>query len=122
MKVHVIRDVLDNQLVDRRGRKMGKADGVVMEVRGDVEPPRLAFIEIGGATLARRLHTRLGKLVARLARRWSVRRGVAVRVPFDKIRKVGIDVKLAVDAEETGALAWEDWIRTRFIERIPWAK
>ncbi|MEH2463692.1 hypothetical protein [Nostoc sp.] len=29
----VIRDVLDNQLVDRNQRKMGKVDGIVMELR-----------------------------------------------------------------------------------------
>jgi hypothetical protein len=33
----VIRDVLDNQIVDRNQRKMGKVDGIVIECR-DGEP------------------------------------------------------------------------------------
>jgi hypothetical protein len=40
----VIRDVLDYQIVDRNQCKMGKVDGIVIELR-DQESPRLAYIE-----------------------------------------------------------------------------
>lgn len=46
----VIRDVLDNQLVDRHQRKMGKVDGIVIELR-EHQPPRLAYLETGATTL-----------------------------------------------------------------------
>jgi hypothetical protein len=59
----LIRDVLDNQLVDRNGRKMGKVDGIAIELREN-KPPRLAYIETGAPTLARRLHPRLARWVA----------------------------------------------------------
>ncbi|MEH1905078.1 MAG: hypothetical protein V7L04_27805 [Nostoc sp.] len=54
----VIRDVLDNQLFDRNQRKMGKVDGIVMELR-DREPPRLAYIEVGVTTVTRQTAKRL---------------------------------------------------------------
>lgn len=44
----VIRDVLDNQLVDSNQRKIGKVDGIVVELREE-KPPRLAYIEVGKA-------------------------------------------------------------------------
>ncbi len=31
--LHLVRDVLDKQLVDREGRPFGKVDGIVLEVR-----------------------------------------------------------------------------------------
>ena len=45
---------------------MGKVDGIVLEL-DDGQPPRLAYIETGATTLARRLHPRLGKVVDRIA-------------------------------------------------------
>src|SRR6058998_3592152 len=70
----IIRDVLDKQLVDRQQRKMGKVDGLIVELR-DGQPPRLAYITVGGTTLARRLHPRLAQWLVMLARRWGIGRG-----------------------------------------------
>jgi hypothetical protein len=42
-------------------------------------------------------------------------------VPWSKVIKVGIDVKVDLDAEKTPALAWERWVRERIIGRIPGA-
>lgn len=114
----VVRDVLDNQLIDRRGRKLGKVDGVVMVVRKDA-PPRLAYIEVGAGVLARRLGPRLGKLVAAAGRRWGLRRGEPFRIAWAKVKKIGIDVPVDIDAAETPLLAWENWLRERVIRRIP---
>ena len=41
--VDVIRDILDKQLVDREQQKMGKADGIIIELRAG-KPPRLASL------------------------------------------------------------------------------
>ena len=116
--MEIIRDVLDNQLIDRRGRKMGKVDGVVMVVRRG-KPPRLAFIEVGASVLARRLGRRLEQLVQRAGRRWGLRRGEPFRIAWSKVRDIGIDVKVELDADETPVLKWEVWLRERVIRRIP---
>lgn len=54
----IIRDVLDNQLVDRHQRKMGRVDGIVVELQ-EGQPPRLAYLEVGFPVLARRIHPHL---------------------------------------------------------------
>lgn len=119
-ELHVIRDVLDDQVVDRKKRKIGKVDGVIMILRKD-KPPRLAYVEMGMSTLARRLHPRLGRWAEALGRRWGVRKGKPFRVPWSKVRPHGIDVNVDLDAEETPVLDWEKWLDKHIIERIPGA-
>ena len=113
----VIRDVLDNQLVDRDDYKIGKVDGIVIEVR-EGKPPRLAYIETGATTLARRLHPRLHQWIAALERKWGKKEG-ADRIPWSQAIEFGITVKIDVDACQTPALAYENWLREHVIGRIP---
>ena len=68
--MNLVRDCLDKQLRDREGRKMGRVDGLVMELDGEAQP-RVTFIEVGAVAQAARLHPRLGRWVAALARRWG---------------------------------------------------
>ncbi len=117
-EVDLVRDVLDEQLLDREGRAMGKADGITAELR-EGEPPRLVSIEQGGPVPWRRLSSPLGDLAARLGARWSVRGGKAYSIPWDKIMSVGINVELDVEnAYKTPALAWELWLRDHIVGRI----
>lgn len=119
--MNVVRDVLDNQLVDRNQRKMGKVDGIVMQLR-DGEPPRLAYIEVGVPTLARRLHPRLERWVAALLSKWGAKHySEPFRIEWSKVRDVGIDVEVDLEAEATPVLAWEKWLREHVIARIPGA-
>lgn len=117
-KIHLIRDVLDNQLVDREKRRMGKADGIVLVLRKD-KPPRLAYIETGMSTLMYRLSARLGKFVERAGQRWGMRKGKPYRLVWTKVRHVGIDVEVDVDADETPVMAWEKWLAKNVVGRIP---
>jgi sporulation protein YlmC with PRC-barrel domain len=116
--MQLVRDVLDKQLLDRDGRKMGKVDGIVLELRED-GPPRVAFIENGLPVLMHRLMGAAGDFVAVLERRLGIRDGQPVRIPMAKVTEVGIDVRLDLAASETGALAWEEWVGKRVIRRIP---
>lgn len=117
-RVHLVRDVLDNQLVDREGCPMGKVDGIVLVLR-EGGPPRLAYLEVGVSTLARRISARLGRFAERVGRRWGVRGGEPFRIPWAKVRGVGIDVGVDVDARETPAMEWEKWLKERVVSRIP---
>lgn len=116
----LVRDCLDKQLVDRNGRKMGRVDGIVMEFDEGTRP-RIAFLEAGGVTQVRRLHTRLAKLVRRISKRWKVERSDPFRIPWSKVVLSGIDVTVDTDAEETPALDWEKWLRKKIVGRIPGA-
>ena len=107
----VIRDVLDNQVVDRNQRRMGKVDGIIMELR-DGCPPRLKAIELGWLTKARRIHPRLAK--------WMERWSHPVTIEWRRIRDIGVDVEVDLDAEKTPALRIEKRLRS-VLKRIPGA-
>jgi len=116
--LHAFRDLLDKQLVDRENRPVGKADGLVFEIRADA-PPRLVAIEVGNAAILRRISERLASAAARLARRLGVSSGEPLRIPPEKIVHFGNDVQVDLDAPRTLAYAWERWLRKTLISRIP---
>src|SRR3954452_22165173 len=61
--LHLVRDVLDTQVLDREKRPMGKVDGIGLELR-DGAPPRVAYFEIDGVTAWRRLRDGHGRWAA----------------------------------------------------------
>ena len=111
-------EVLDQQLVDRNGINMGKVDGVVLELRDNL-PPRVSAILTGGHLLARRLHPRLEPLARWLTHRFGPGQLEPIRIPWEKIMKIGVDVKVDLGADQ-GA-PWERWVRDHIVCRIPGA-
>ncbi|HEV8203324.1 MAG TPA: hypothetical protein VGP98_03735, partial [Pyrinomonadaceae bacterium] len=67
----LIRDCLDKQIEDSSKRRMGRVDGIILELETG-RPPRVAYLELGVTTLMNRLSKRLGKLVARLLSRLEI--------------------------------------------------
>jgi sporulation protein YlmC with PRC-barrel domain len=116
--INLVRDVLDKQLVDKRREKMGKVDGIVLEMRAG-RPPRLAYVEVGPTTLARRLHPRLARWVEALERRWLRDGGRPYRIPWEKVAGKGVELHVDLYGDETPALAWERALRARVVERLP---
>jgi sporulation protein YlmC with PRC-barrel domain len=113
-------EVLDQQVIDRKGELMGKVDGIVLELP-ERKQPRVARLLIGGGTAAHRIHPRFGAWLVRWRRRWGPKDDQPLEVPWSKVLKIGIDVKVDLDAEETSAFAWERWVRDHIIGRIPGA-
>jgi sporulation protein YlmC with PRC-barrel domain len=116
--VDLIRDVLDKKLIDREDCKMGRAGGLIMQF-GENTQPRITHIVIGGPTLWMRIHPSLGKLSTKLGHLWGPKRKESVMIPWSRVETVGKDVKLDVNAKESGAIDWELWIARHIIERIP---
>jgi hypothetical protein len=115
----LVRDVLDTQVVDREETKMGRVDGLVLELR-DGQPPRVEAIEMGFVVLAQRLHPRLANGFLRLRRRFSVRRTALYSVPWSQVKNVNaFCVQLDVEAANTPAFAWERWLRDHVIVHFP---
>jgi sporulation protein YlmC with PRC-barrel domain len=113
--------LLDQQVVDRKGELMGKVDGILLHLSPG-KPPRVASLVIGGGTAARRLHPRFAAWLLRWRHRWGPTDDKPLEVPWSQVLKIGIDVKVDLDAEGTPALAWEHWVRDRLIGRIPGAR
>lgn len=115
----LIRDCLDKQIEDRFKRRMGRVDGIILELETG-QPPRVAYVELGVTTLMNRLSKRVGRVVARFLKRLDVSPD-PYRIAWGKV-KVGLNtVRADVEAEKTPALEWELWLRKKVIGRIPGA-
>ncbi len=115
----LMRDCLDKQLDDRSKRRMGRVDGIILELETG-RPPRVAYVEVGVTTLMNRLSLRLGRMTGRLMKRFDISPD-PYRIAWGKVR-VGLNnVEADVEAEKTPALEWELWLRKKVIGRIPGA-
>lgn len=117
-RLHLFRDVLDNQMIDVNGCESGKVDGIVVQLR-DGAPPLLVAIENGLPEQVRRISERVGDWIAALGRRWGVRHGQVYRIPWSRVKRTGINVRLDLDATKTPLYAWETWVREHIVEKIP---
>lgn len=120
MKIHLVSDVLDKQLVDARGQNAGRVDGIVLQLR-DGLPPRVAYVEVGPITLLSRFSRRLAAWYARRDRGFGVGRGQPYRIPWTRVRRDKTGVRVDLDASETPINAVEAWLRRVVVERIPWS-
>ena len=120
-ELEIVRDLLDKQIVDCEETKMGRADGLVLEVeRG--KQPRIDHIELGFTVLARRLGPRIERWFTALRKRWSVRRTARQIVPWSSVDDItSYEIKLDVKAIDTPAFDWERWLRDHVIAKIPGA-
>jgi len=117
---HVVRELLDNQLVDADKLNLGKIDGIAIHV-AQGKQPRVTHLESGALILARRLGPRWERLVAFMTRHFGVRKNPVFRVPWSKVTKTGIDIYIDVDGVKSDAFAWEHWLDDHLIGRLPLA-
>ena len=116
----LVRDLLDNQLVDREKQNIGRIDGIVIHVAHGKQP-RVTFLESGALVLSARLGTRWERFVAFMTRHFGVRKNPVFRVPWNKITKVGLDVHVDIDGRKSDAFAWEHYLDDHLIGRLPLA-
>jgi len=117
-EIRLVRDVLDQQLLDREGRKAGKVDGIVIEIAEDGSA-RVLYLETGTAVLARRISVRLAEWYERLRRRFVARPAPPFRVSWKKVRHIDVSVHVDIDAAGSDAYRLERWLSESAIGRIP---
>ena len=115
--MHLVADVLDEPLRDSKGEESGRIDGIVLELR-DNKPPRLAYIEVSPITLLSRFSRGLARWYSRYDRKLGEGRGVAMRVPWSRLKREGTVSVMDIDAESTPIFALENVLR-KLVERIP---
>ncbi|WP_313606762.1 hypothetical protein [Rhizobium sp.] len=102
--MHLVRDLLDKQLVDHHHQKIGQVDGVVIDMR-DGQQPRIAAIETGSGVVLDRVGWKTDK------RRF--------RIAMSKLVRIKVDVTVDIDPEEMPVVQWQDWLRKRILRWIP---
>ena len=118
--MHIVRDLLDKQLIDVNWQPMGRIDGLAMEVRQG-EQPRVTNFCVGGTVLTRRLPGFVGRWSTALLQRFGIRHGAPVLIPWSRVMRVDTVVRVDVDADESGAMASSHWVRDHIIDHIPGA-
>jgi sporulation protein YlmC with PRC-barrel domain len=117
----LIRDVLDKQVVDRGQTYIGKVDSIVAELR-EGRPPRVVAIELGSIALMRRLGPRAERWMTRVSSRFGgVRHSKPHRIPWAKVRDIGVEIEFDIDVSQTAIFDWQVWLSERVIGRIPGA-
>jgi sporulation protein YlmC with PRC-barrel domain len=80
----LVRDLLDEKVVDRHGREMGRVDDIILEIQNGA-PPRVSAIELGPRVVARRLHPALGRWAAALEHALGIGGDRPLRIPFARL-------------------------------------
>src|SRR5205823_3857065 len=96
--IHLVRDVLDHQMIDKKDDPMGRVDGIVIAVE-EGERPRVVELQGGIVVLGERLGKRIGRWVRLAAMRWGLVRGKRTRVKWEEVRWIEIEVKVDVDGD-----------------------
>ena len=117
-RLPLVRDVLDKQVLDPDKCKVGKVDGIVLQLRAN-RPPRVMAMEISQSAAWRRLHHRLGDLADWLRAKFEPGQDRPPRIAFDHFIRGGVDVHVDLPWKRTKALVWEDWLEERVIAKIP---
>jgi len=116
----LVRELLDNQMVDAEKRHIGRIDGIAIHAPHGKQP-RVTHLESGALILARRLGPRWERFAAFLTRHFGVRKNPVFRVPWEKVTQAGIDVHIDIDGEKSAAFTWEHWLDDHLIGRLPFA-
>lgn len=114
----LVHDVLDMQLVDRRKRKFGRVDDLVLALDED-RPPRISHILVGGPVRAERIGRAMVWLARGLRSLGRVKRVGVSAIPFEAVRRLAETIEVDVDGDELEAAHLEAWLATHVVRRIP---
>jgi hypothetical protein len=65
------------------------------------------------------MHPRLAGRLEGWLRRFGPKSDGTLRIPWSKVRAIGVDLRVDLEAEGTTARAWEEWLRDHVVRRIP---
>lgn len=116
--MHLVRDLLDKQIIDRNGRVMGRVDRVVIAA-GDAAL-RVVAIEVGASALGDRLSHVLGRCATGLLHALGLSEGQPWRIDVQAILDITDTVKVDFAFGETPAANLERTLRG-YIAALPGA-
>lgn len=119
--MHLTRDVMDKQVVDRDDHKIGKVDDVVFEL-SEGNYLLVRGILIGHGALARNLGKRAARFTSWVrAFLLGSPMDTPMEIGWDRVMTIDVVVRVDVDREEDGLMETQKTIWERWISRIPFA-
>lgn len=120
--MHLAREVLDKEILDRDGFKGGKVDDLLLELRGD-EPPAVRAILSQHGALARVLGSRPARWGAWLrTRTLGLGADVApVEIGWKHVTRIDVTVHIDLNRTDADLLRSERAVWERWISRLPLA-
>jgi sporulation protein YlmC with PRC-barrel domain len=113
--------LLDRQIIDHAGTKVGKVDDVELEVGPDGRV-RIVALLVGQRVLGQRMGGWVGRWLASIATRMHDEHDPGpVRIPFEHVTDVGSEITIGVRGDLMDRLPLEAWLQDRVIGRIPGA-
>lgn len=117
-EIFLVRDVLDQQVLDRQKRRVGKVDGIVIEVDESGEA-RVLHLELGTTVVLRRVSERLARWYDSLRRRLLRHPAPPFQISWKKVREIGVELCADFDSAHSDAYHLERLLRDHLIGRIP---
>jgi hypothetical protein len=103
--MYLVRDVLDKQLLDHFGNKIGRVDGIVLQISAGGSPPEVIALETGCAVQAARVSIRFKRWVEKLCAKTGA--NSRYRIGWPGLHVDGLDVRTPVAVQDTPAVAIE---------------
>jgi len=114
----LVHDIQDAQLLDRKRERIGRIDGLVLELEEGC-PPRVATILVGGLVRGERIGGWAVALARLLRRAAGMKSDGVSRIPFGAVREISGAIQVDVDEETLDSEAVERWLSTHVIRRLP---
>ena len=115
-------NLLDRQIVDKDGRMAGTVDDLELTEEPNGAPYVTAILAGPGA-LSRQLGGRVGRWLESVHERLHPAEQTGPpRIASGVVRKIDNHVEVIVSREQLDISRFEDWVRDRFIKRIPGAE
>jgi sporulation protein YlmC with PRC-barrel domain len=113
--------LLDRQVVDLAGAKIGKVDDVELEI-DDAGRPRITALLVGQRALGLRIGGPWGGRLAAVATRLRAEEDPRpLRIPYDHVAHAGSHLTVSLRREVLTTPPLESWLRRHLIGRIPGA-
>lgn len=121
MRLQLAKQLLDQQIVDRDGRLVGRVDDI--DFGFDAEGvPYVDCLLSGQGVLGQRIGGRTGRLLVSLAERFAGGAPVPPRrIPLTQVAAVDSAVRLRCRAADLPPPPMEIWLRRHLVDRIPGA-
>lgn len=119
-RIELGKQVLDKGLLDRDGRRCGKADDLVLELEPGREPELVALVS-GPLAFAQTVGRPWRAAAAALHRLLGVADPHPVEIRWSAVEAIDVVVRLSVSRQESGLDALPDAVRRRIVARLPGA-